>query len=423
MKEAFLHQIWKFRRFSHQTLQLSNGKVLEILNPGWLNHDSGPDFFNGSIRIDGIQWNGNIEIHIKSSDWYAHKHELDKAYDNVILHVVYEHDQEVFLGNEAIPTLELKPILNAHEWSNYMEFVNSNLQIACEKSIKTIDTIYIQQEIQRACVQRLERKAGLLIARLAELENNFQHLLYEQVAKLFGSKVNALPFLELAQRLPSSILLREGLERRAALVLGVAGFLEEEMEEEYPLQLKKEWIFLQQKHGLKSMEKASWKFFGVRPSSYPPFKLVQFACFLDELLLLDVEHKDVDTFIHTMKKAVNKPRKLPDFWKTHYHFEKEGKEHHTKISKSFLDLYYINVICPMLWLKGLLKSHTESQEFALQLLAKTQAENNKITRLYENLGVEVKSSADSQGLLELKHEFCDKKLCLSCAIGIKILQP
>lgn len=422
MKEAFLHQIWKLKRFSHQKLSLTNGCKLEILNPGWLNHESGPDFFNGSIRIDGIQWNGNIEIHIKSSDWYAHKHELDKAYNNVILHVVYEHDQDVKIDNECIPTLELKPILDQHEWSTYLKFINSPLQIPCEKSIQFIDAIHIQEQVQRMFVQRLERKAEMLLLRLKEINNNQQQLLYEEIAKIFGSKVNALPFLELTQRLPLSILLREQIKRRITLTLGVAGFLEEQMEDLYFQSLKEEWKFLKNKYNLNPMDKLAWKFFGVRPQSYPPFKLVQFAVFLNELIGFTSVKCSVSNAVQILKLKLKKCNEIPHFWKIHYHFGKTIKTHSTELSIDFIHSYFINVYVPFLWLNNYLQNTVEKNETSIQLLEKIPPENNKISRFYKKIGIEIKSSADSQGLLELKHEFCDKKLCLSCTIGTKILQ-
>lgn len=422
MKEAFLHQIWKLRRFSHQDLTLTNGSKLEILNPGWLNHDSGPDFFNGSIRIDDIQWNGNIEIHIKSSDWYAHKHELDKAYNNVILHVVYEHDQEVKIENESIPTLELRPILDQHEWSTYIQFINSRLQIPCEKSIQNVENVHIQQQIQRMSVQRLERKAEMLLHRLGHLNNNQQQLLYEEIAKLFGSKVNALPFLELTQRLPLNILKREKINRRISLTLGIAGFLEDSYDDEYYQSLKKEWNFLKKKYDLNSMDKLSWKFFGVRPQSYPPFKLVQFTAFLDELIQFISENSFSNDLVQILKLRLKTTNEIPPFWKTHFHFVKTVNVHSTDLSKDFIHSYFINVFVPFIWLKCLMQNTSELNEESLYLLENIPAENNKISRLYKKMGIEIKSSLESQGLLELKHEFCDKKLCLSCTIGTKILQ-
>jgi hypothetical protein len=419
MKEEFLHQIWRLKRFSQKALHTIDGRKLEIISPGWYNHESGPDFFNGKILLDGVQWSGNIEIHIKASDWYAHKHQLDRAYDNVILHVVYIADRDVFIHGESLPTLELKDVLNEHEWSKYLELTNSQTSIACEKGIQKIEKLFIQQQIQRSLIQRFERKTELLIYRLKELKNDLQQLYFEQLAQCFGMKVNAIPSIEFTQRLPYATLMRTHQHLREALFLGLSGFLSKSIDNPYVRQLQSDWNFLKQKHQLIEMEVSSWKYYGLRPPSFPPYKMMLFAHYFDVTLeIIKLEISDFDGIKQRIKQF---QPVIHTYWNTHYRLENESRKHTPELTTSFISLLVINVFAPILYFRGILKNDENLKEKSIQLLEESKAEDNKITRVFTNLGLEVKSSADSQGILELKHELCDKKKCISCAIGSKIL--
>lgn len=401
MREDYLHQIWLSKRLPMHQLALVDGRKLNVLKTGWHNHESGPDFFNGSIEIEGIQWNGNIEIHIKSSDWYAHKHQEDRAYDNVVLHVVYQFDKLVYIGNEEIPTLELKPFLDQKHWFSYDTLMKNSTWIPCENQLSQVDSLYYLKQIESALIERLERKSALLHRRFQSLNSDFNQLQYEVLAQAFGNKVNSIPFVELAHRMPIKVIWREGKEMIPNLLLGAAGFLESHRDFSANQRMQLDWKFLRIKHNFQSMEISSWKFKGVRPKGFPPIRITQFAHFLS-------------AFEHDFN-LVEKPI---EFWHT---FFESPIFLNCKLSKSFQHLILINAIVPLLFWYGDFYSDSNLKQKALDLLESLDSEKNELISNWKKRGIESKSAADSQGLLELKNEICNRKKCLSCQIGNKIL--
>ena len=389
MREEYLHQIWKTKRLPMHDLQLIDGRKLTIQQVGWHNHESGPDFFNGSIELDGIKWNGNIEIHIKSSDWYAHQHQIDPAYDNVILHVVYQYDKPVVVNGEELPTLELKSYLDQNDWSSYNSLIKNQTWIPCEKSIQDVDELFVSMQIE---------------LRYQLLNRNIQQLQYEVIAQSFGAKINALPFVELTQHMPLKILCREGNEAVIPLLLGASGFLNEEQNEIQLQKWQKEWRFMVMKHRFTTMEKSTWKCKGLRPPGFPKVRIVQFASVISSL------QADFSIF----SKSADE---LPSFYNANLEEINEVKS----MTISFQNSLIINSIVPILWWYGNHVSNDDFKQKALILLGKIPAEKNEIIQRWKNLGIGCKSAEDSQGLLELKNEICTNKLCLTCKIGNKVL--
>lgn len=380
MKEEYLHLLWKLKRIPITQLKLSDGRPLEVLDFGWYNTASGPDFFNGKIKIDGIIWSGNIEMHINSSDWYTHQHQFDPAYDNVILHVVFHHDREVIVNHEALPTLELKTLIDEQHYFQYQQLNLANTWIACEKQLSKIQAITIQQQLENALAMRLERKAKYLQIQLKILRGNELQLIYELIARVFGLKVNELPFAELCKKLPFQLLKNKPLNEIQCLLLGVAGLIPS----------NKEWIYLKQKYELITMNPYSWKKKGLRPPSFPEKMLSKFAAICYELRSLT--------------------------------FEKEDVFKHLNYSKTFENLLIMNVQSVYLWWKGKNTNNLNLQEKALLLLEQTPSETNAIVTNWKKLGINVTSAFESQALLELKNEHCAQKKCLSCKIGIDVLK-
>lgn len=403
MKEEYLHQIWLTKRLPMHQLVLTDGRKLDIKNTGWHNHASGPDFFNGSIQLDGITWNGNIEIHIKSSDWYAHKHHLDEAYNNVILHVVYKHDKPVFVQGEEIPTLELQPLLDKKHWFSYESLVTNNNWIPCQYQMQRVDPFFVAMQVENSLIERLQRKAEILELRFQLLGRNLQQLQYETLAQAFGSKINALPFVELTHRMPVKTIWREGPVAAPALLLGAAGFLETAQENAHFKQLQHEWNFHAVKHRLHAMNRHSWKFKGLRPPGFPDVRIAQFADAVTKM------QQDFSFFEKTPEELIRFFRTIPSF---------SAK---STFTHAFQDRLLINAIVPLLWWYGNHRSEAKFREKAMDLLEKIQPENNEVIKSWAKLGIKCKSAGDSQGLLELKNEICDQKKCLSCKIGQKIL--
>ncbi len=407
MREEYLHQIWKTKRLPMHDLQLTDGRKLTIQQVGWHNHESGPDFFNGSIELDGIKWNGNIEIHIKSSDWYAHQHQIDPAYDNVILHVVYQYDKPVIVNGEELPTLELKSYLDQNDWSSYDSLIKNQTWIPCEKSIQEVDELFVSMQIENALVERLERKSTQIELRYQLLNRNLQQLQYEVIAQSFGAKINALPFVELTQHMPLKILWREGYESIIPLLLGASGFLNEEQDEVQLQKWQKEWRFMVMKHRFTTMEKSTWKRKGLRPPGFPKVRIIQFASVISSL------QSDFSIFSKS-------PEELLLFF-NHCNFNFDEKNEVKSMTISFQHTLIINSIVPLLWWYGNHISNEIFKQKALILLGKIPAEKSEIIQRWKNLGIRCKSAEDSQGLLELKNEICTNKLCLTCKIGNKVL--
>ena len=407
MREDYLHQIWKTRRLPMHDLQLIDGRNLTVQDVGWHNQESGPDFFNGSIELDGIKWNGNIEIHIKSSDWYAHNHQVDPAYENVILHVVYQYDKPVFVNGEELPTLELKSYLDQNDWSSYDSLIHNKTWIPCEKSIQQVDELFVSMQIENALIERLERKSTQIEMRFQLLSRNLQQLQYELIAQAFGAKVNALPFVELTQHMPIKLLWREGSEAVIPMLLGASGFLEYHQTEKTFQKWQNEWKFMVLKYQFCAMDHFSWKSKGLRPLGFPKIRIVQFASVIAQL------QADFSIF-----------SKSPD--ELLYFFQAKNSVFQVEndvnpITKSFQHSLIINSIVPLLWWYGNQLSDTSLKEKALILLSKIPAEKNEIIQRWKNLEISCKSAEDSQGLLELKNEICANKRCLSCKIGNKVL--
>lgn len=407
MREEYLHQIWKTKRLPMHDLQLIDGRNLTIQQVGWHNHESGPDFFNGSIELDGIKWNGNIEIHIKSSDWYAHQHQIDPAYDNVILHVVYKYDKPVIVNGEELPTLELKSYLDQNDWSSYDSLIKNQTWIPCEKSIQDVDELFVSMQIENALIERLERKSMQIELRYQLLNRNIQQLQYEVIAQSFGAKINALPFVELTQHMPLKILWREGNESVIPLLLGASGFLNEEQNEVQLQKWQKEWRFMVMKHRFTTMEKSTWKCKGLRPPGFPKVRIIQFAAVISSL------QADFSIFSKSADELLL-------FFNFHNSISEETKEVKS-MTVSFQYSVIINSIVPLLWWYGNHVSNEIFKQKALILLGKIPAEKNEIIQRWKNLGIGCKSAEDSQGLLELKNEICTNKLCLTCKIGNKVL--
>jgi hypothetical protein len=422
VKEHYLHQIWLLKRLPMHQLKLVDGRDLEVLKTGWHNHESGPDFFNGSIRIDGIQWNGNIEIHIKSSDWYAHKHQHDLAYNNVILHVVLEDDQPVWIENIRVPTLELKSLIDYAHWRKFEQLEASKTWIPCSKGIDDVDSIHKVNQIESALIQRLNRKAAELHSRFERIHGDVKQLQFELFAIAMGSKVNVMPFIELTQRISVNHFRKSDQTPPEVFTLGIAGFLSQNSNEDYLKQLQTEWKFVQLKFQFAPMENHAWKFFGLRPPGYPPFRLTQFAYLMTDPRTLEWNEISVSNYKHYFNLLNKITANIPSYWQNHYQLEKESASKHTVHLSSDLKIrLMINEILPFLWWWSQYQNDEKMSETVLELLQALKSEKNQLLENWKSLGMQSKSAFDSQGLIELKNEFCAQKKCLDCKIGISLL--
>jgi len=421
--EDFLHYVWQFRSFDYNGLQTCDGEKLEIINTGLLNLNAGPDFNHAKIKIGETTWAGNVEIHLKSSDWLKHNHQVNPAYENVILHVVYQHDAEITrMDGTILPVLELKDRISADLIRRYENLFLTLTDFPCIAQIGRVDELIIDSFLSRTLVERFEQKTSEVTEALNELNGNWDETFYRFMARNFGFKINALPFELFAKAVPQQIYGRHknNPHQIEALVFGAAGFLNDHFEEAYPQKLKAEFQFLQKKYNIKPIDVSMWKFMRMRPQNFPTIRLAQFAALItkaNHLFSKVMEIKQVAE-LHTLFE--NLP--VNEYWKTHYHFKKVASSVNIQIGKASVDNILLNTVALFLFAYG---KHTATPYFinrAIKLLESLPAEQNAITDKFTGAGVKIANAFASQGILQLKKRYCDEKKCLSCGIGIKILK-
>ncbi len=422
MKEDFLHYLWKFQKFSNKNLITTNNESILVEKVGEHNLNSGPDFFNSKLSINHQLWAGNVEIHLKSSDWFAHRHEEDFAYDNVILHVVWEHDGEVYRkDNSVIPTLELKGIVDKNVLENYRKLTSKQQQwIPCENEFATVDDFVFENWLERLYLERLEQKSALIKTELKESKNDWEGLLFRLLCKNFGLKVNGEPFYSLAKSIDFSIIKKcsSDFKKLEALLFGQSGLLEDEKEDSYFESLKFEYDYLKHKYKLSNSNVLIPKYFRLRPPNFPTIRLSQLA---------SLYHQKHSLFSEIVKaNSLNEFCKLFDvsaseYWNTHYNFGVASTKRKKRLTNKFIDLLLINTVIPLLFSYGE-EIGKDNSEALLKLASTIASEENSIIKKFNKLRSSSENSLQSQALLQLKNEYCNKKRCLQCAIGNAILK-
>lgn len=422
MQEDFLHFVWRLKRFRLKSLVTTTGETIEILDFGTHNHDSGPDFLNARLRIGETLWAGNIEMHLRASEWLAHQHQTDPAYDNVILHVVLDEDVTIrYNDGERIPCLNLRPHLPAGLAKQYLRLLHNENWIPCQHQLYTVPTVTRSLWLERMLVERLEARTATMAVRLQQNNNDWDETFYQSLAWGFGLKVNADPFLMLAESLPLKVLLRhkDKLVQLEALLFGQAGMLDDNLIDEYPKRLQTEYTFLRKKYNLQPISNTLWKYMRMRPANFPSIRIAQFAT-----LVFRTGHLFSKMLVAKNLKEIENAYvvELSNYWKTHFRFDKESKPSAKTLGSNRIHLLVINIIAPFLFLYGQQKDDQNFKDRALQLLEEIPAEKNAIISQWNELGLKAEQAAQSQALLQLKKEYCDKKRCLSCAIGCNILK-
>ena len=421
MKEDFLHYLWKFKKFDVLNLKTSNGEEITIINVGQYLELAGPDFFNAQIVIGNQKWAGNIEIHLKSSDWYVHHHERDEAYENVILHVVWEHDTEIFRKNNSeIPVLELQKYVDAATITNYQSLISPKSWIFCEKQLNEINGFVINNWLERLFFERLERKSNPIFELLEQTKQDWEAVLFCLLAKNFGLNTNGEIFLKIVQSIPFSIIRKESfeVENLEALLLGNAGILDSEKEDTYFKDLKFRYFYLLHKYQLEKKNLEPVQFFKHRPDNFPTIRLSQLANLYhgqQNLFSKISTANSVKSIYETFDVSAS------DYWQNHYQFDKESLKKKKKLSKSFVDLIIINTIIPLQFAYAKSQGKEISEEL-IQLLDEVDPEKNAIMDKFGSFGIKSKNAFESQSLLQLKNEYCNKSRCLECAIGMELLK-
>jgi len=421
MKEDFLHYVWQFKKFDFTNIKTVQGETLTIINSGQYLQKAGPDFFNAQINIGNQKWAGNVEIHLKSSDWYVHHHEIDSNYENVILHVVWEHDTEVFRkDNSEIPVLELKNYILRNIVENYNALVSAKSWIYCENEIKNIDVFILKNWQEKLFFERLQRKVEPIQNLLSETENDWEAVLFCLLAKNFGLNTNGEILMKVAKSIPFSIIRKESaaFENLEALFFGRSGLLEKENEDTYFKDLKFHWTYIQEKYQLKKIILEPIQFFKHRPDNFPTIRLAQLSqLYFSRRNLFSqlLEAKSLANFYEIFNVQVS------EYWKTHYQFDKESPKKRKSLTPSFIDLLLINTIIPLKFMFAN-SQNIDISEDLIDLLHEIQAEKNSIIEKFESFGIESKSAFETQSLLQLKNEYCNQKRCMSCAIGLELLK-
>ncbi len=422
MKEDLLHYVWRLQRFDSVDLQTTEGQPIRIQMIGEHNHHSGPDFTNARIEIGKTLWAGNVEMHLNASDWRMHQHQSDPAYDNVILHVVLDEDEKISRQNGSrIPCLELKKRISSKLSKVYQKFLHNENWIPCQHHFYEVGNMTKVLWLDRLLVERLECKTIVIEKILQGNTNNWEATFYQMLARNFGVKVNAEPFERLARTLPLSILAKHknDLFQIEALLFGQSGLLEDTFEDDYPNRLKKEYQFLQKKYQLTPMEKTNWRFLRMRPANFPTIRIAQFA----QLIFQSVHLFSKILVARNVREIQNMfELKLSNYWQTHYVFDKASVKRNKSLGKNAIHLFIINTITPFLFLYGNRKSEEDYKDRAFQLLEEVPAEKNNIITRWEELGMIPKSAYETQALLQLKNEYCEKVRCLECSIGCGILK-
>ncbi|OMQ09450.1 DUF2851 family protein [[Flexibacter] sp. ATCC 35103] len=421
MKEDFLHYLWRFKKFDTLNLRTTQQEQIIIIKTGDYLELAGPDFFNALIKIENQKWAGNVEIHLKSSDWYVHGHENDVAYENVILHVVWEHDTEIFgKNNRRIPVLILKDYVSLEILSNYNSLVTPKSWIFCEKSIGEVNDFIFKNWQERLFFDRLERKSKFIYDLLDETNQDWEAVLFLLLAKNFGLNTNSNAFLQIAKSIPFPVIRKESLEieNLEALFLGTSGLLDDEKEDVYFTDLKIRYYYLLNKYQLEKHHVDSVQFFKHRPDNFPTIRLSQLAN-------LYQKHQNLFSKIIVLKSVKSVYDLLSVsaslYWQNHYQFDKESIKKPKSLSKSFLDLIIINTIIPIQFAYSNVMGQSVSEDL-IAFMNEVSPEKNAIINKFETFGVSCKNAFETQTLLELKNEYCNQKACLRCALGMELLK-
>jgi hypothetical protein len=421
MSENFLHQIWKFGWFKSNQLKTSSQQSVRIVHPGLHNHHAGPDFLNARIHIGDTLWWGNVELHIRASDWHRHNHQDDTNYKNVILHVVLHNDAEIFLHTPGdLPVLELTDYLHLELWKTHKQWTRQYSWIPCESVTQSIEPLVLQSTIDRMLIERMQLRVEDILKSLEKNGGNWSQVAFKELCKAFGFKSNSLAMEMLANSIPISVIARHKSDpfQLEALLFGQAGLLQNEKPDEYEMRLRREYDFLRKKHQLETLPTTIWNFGKVRPANSPLLRLAQLSSALAESehlvsSLLNLDLKSLRTWLRSETNP---------YWQNHYRFGRTRKTPiQTTIAAASANQIIINVACRLRFAFGHYHHDANMMDAALSMLQVLPAEKNAVTQNWINLGRHCEHASDSQALIQLYSVYCTHEKCIECPIGVALL--
>ncbi len=418
--EQLLHYVWKHKLFPLKPLLTAEGESIEIIDPGQANYNAGPDFFNAKIKIGGVVWVGNIEIHQQSSEWERHGHHLDSNYDSVILHVASEIDASVRRSDgETIPQLELH--CPGYLSDNYRQLIEADRYPACYRLIPALPKLLLHSWLSRLQTERFEQKTDKIMQLLGRHRKDWEHVFFIILARNFGFGTNSDAFEFWAETIPLQAVNkhRDSLFQIEAFFFGQAGLLQEVPADEYTDRLMKEYTYLSHKFGLKPSANSRWKLLRMRPDNFPHVRIAQLASFYyrsQGLLSALMEAQSLKSLRDMLRCGTS------EYWLTHYVFGEASPPHPKTLSNQTIDLLVINTVIPFLYAYGKYKTDNILIQRANGLLEEMRPENNFIVRIWKECGLEAAHAGDSQALIQLKKNYCDIKKCLYCRIGYEYLK-
>lgn len=424
--EYLLHYVWQHRLYQPHDLRTHDGQMVEVIDPGIHNlNASGPDFINAKIRLGGQLWAGNVEVHLRSADWYRHRHDHDRAYDNVILHVVETIDREVMTSDgRSLPQLALA--IPSHLEANYRELQAEETYPPCYRVIPSIDSLTVHAWLSRLSVERLEVKMQRIDNYLRLTGDDWERVFFIALARNFGFGTNASAFEQWAMTIDLTAV---GKHRDDPLLVeafffGQAGLLspdlvaDDERDDHYRL-LCREYDFLRSKFGLSPIDSRLWKTGRLRPQNFPHVRLSQLARLFGERRVNFsrlLEATDAKALRQLFKVGVG------DYWRSHHRFGRSSAPHDKVLRDDSLNLLLVNTVSPLLFAFGRHRFDEEMSARAFELLETLPAERNYITRSWQRAGLAVQHAADSQAFIQLRQQYCDRKDCLRCRFGAEYLR-
>lgn len=421
--EKILQYMWQFRMWGSSEKVLSDGRRVMLLDPGKLNADAGPDFFNAKVIIDGVEWAGNVEVHVKASDWKRHGHHNDAAYDNIILHVV-GIDDEVICRRDGTPIPQLLMPLTPEIAQKYTQLVEGGAAVRCGAYLSEVPSLIMSDWLETLAFERLQSKTSRFVSLLEQNHGDWEEVCYVFLARSLGFGLNSQPFEMLARSLPLSVLRKHSDSRLQleALLFGQAGMLDvtEHVMDEYYQLLCREYFFMMRKYSLRPMERHLWKFARTRPANFPHRRIALLAKFCHggfAMMRQMIEAKgDVDKLRNLF--AVE----MSDYWSTHSSFEVASQRNSLSLTRNSIDLLMINLVAPLYYAYGGWSGDTTIEDMSMDLLSSIKAESNSIISRWAAVGVTADNALRSQALLQLTKEYCDNRKCLYCRIGNRMLR-